>query len=267
MASTDIDIERELKHLPLETTSLLGEANAIRIVSRWLVGILITLFLVLFLPWQQSVRGEGTVTALDPAHRPQELPTRIDGRIEQWYVQEGQYVKQGDSIVRISEIKEEYLNPNVLPLTSQQQSAKESAIGEKQNKAAALTMQISQFEAQRNFKLQQTANKIEQYRAEVRQATLEDSVARDQLRRRERLFRDTLGLVSVNELQAFQIRVQSASAKLVEKQQALLITETDLSSIPAEYGEKIAKSQSDRASTLAEVSEGRAEVAKLRPAD
>lgn len=264
MASTDIDIERELKHLPLETTSLLGEANAIRIVSRWLVGILITLFLVLFLPWQQSVRGEGTVTALDPAQRPQELPTRIDGRIEQWYVQEGQYVKQGDSIVRISEIKEEYLNPNVLPLTAQQQSAKESAIGEKQNKAAALTMQISQLEAQRNFKLQQTANKIEQYRAEVRQATLEDSVARDQLRRRERLFRDTLGLVSVNELQAFQIRGQSASAKLVEKQQALLITETDLSSIPAEYGEKIAKSQSERASTLAEVSEGRAEVAKLR---
>ena len=107
MARTDIDIERELKHLPLETTSLLGEANAMRIVSRWLAGILITLFLVLFLPWQQNVRGEGTVTALDPAHRPQELPTRIDGRIEQWYVQEGQYVHEGDSIVRISVIKEE----------------------------------------------------------------------------------------------------------------------------------------------------------------
>ena len=264
MAMSDLDIERELKHLPLETTALLGGANTSRIVSRWLLGILITLFLVLFLPWQQSVRGEGTVTALNPGDRPQELPTRIDGRIERWYVQEGQYVQKGDSIVRISEIKEEYLNPNVLPLTSQQQSAKESAIGEKQNKAAALTMLISQLEAQRDFKLQQTANKIEQYRAEIRQAVLEDSVARDQLRRRERLFRDTLGLVSVNELQAFQIRVQSASAKLVEKQQMLLSTQTDLSSVPAEYGEKISKARSDRASTLAEISEGRSEVAKLK---
>ena len=86
MALSDLDIERELKHLPLETTALLGEANTSRIVSRWLLGILITLFLVLFLPWQQSVRGEGTVTALDPSDRPQELPTRIDGRIERWFV-------------------------------------------------------------------------------------------------------------------------------------------------------------------------------------
>lgn len=264
MAWSDLDIERELKHLPLETTALLGEANTSRIVSRWLLGILITAILLLFLPWQQSVRGEGTVTALDPSDRPQELPARIDGRIEEWYVQEGQFVKKGDSIVRISEIKEEYLNPNVLPLTAQQQAAKESAIGEKQNKASALTTLISQLESQRDFKLQQTANKIEQYRAEVRQATFEDSVARDQQRRRERLFRDTLGLVSVNELQAFQVRVQSAAAKLVEKQQALLSTETDLSSVPAEYGEKISKARADRASTLAEVSEGRSDIAKLK---
>ena len=27
MALSDLDIERELKHLPLETTALLGEAN------------------------------------------------------------------------------------------------------------------------------------------------------------------------------------------------------------------------------------------------
>jgi multidrug efflux pump subunit AcrA (membrane-fusion protein) len=264
MATSDLDIERELKHLPLETTTLLGEADTGRIVSRWLVGILITLVVLLFLPWQQSVSGNGRVTALSPSDRPQQLQTRIDGRIETWFVQEGQYVKKGDSIVRISEIKDDYLNPNVLPLTRLQQTAKEGAITEKLNKADALAMQITQLEQQRDFKLQQTKAKVQQYRAEVRQATLEDSVARDQLRRRERLFRDTLGLVSVNDLQTFQIRVQSAAAKLVEKQQMLLITQTDLQSIPAEYGEKIAKSRSDRAATLSEVSEGRSEVAKLR---
>ena len=35
MAASDLDIERELKHLPLETTSLLGRADTTRIVSRW----------------------------------------------------------------------------------------------------------------------------------------------------------------------------------------------------------------------------------------
>jgi len=264
MAASDIDIERELKSLPLETTVLLSRAESGRVVSRWLLGLLITLGLVMFLPWQQNVQGNGAVTALSPSDRPQQLQTRIDGRIETWFVSEGQYVKKGDSIVRISEIKEEYLNPNVLPLTRQQQQAKENAIDEKLNKAEALAQQVAQLEQQREFKMQQTRNKLLQYQAEVRQATLEDSVARDQLRRRERLFRDSLGLVSVNDLQTFQIRVQSAAAKLVEKQQMLLITETDLASIPAEYGEKIAKSRSDRAATLAEVSEGRSDVAKLK---
>lgn len=264
MAASDIDIARELKSLPLETTALLNKADSGRVVSRWLLGLLITLALVMFLPWQQNVQGNGAVTALSPSDRPQQLQTRIDGRIEAWFVSEGQFVKKGDSIVRISEIKEDYLNPNVLPLTRQQQEAKESAIGEKLNKATALAQQVEQLEQQREFKLQQTQNKLLQYQAEVRQATLEDSVARDQLRRRERLFRDSLGLVSVNDLQTFQIRVQSAAAKLVEKQQMLAITQTELASIPAEYGEKIAKSRSDRAATLAEVSEGRSDVAKLK---
>jgi membrane fusion protein, adhesin transport system len=264
VATSDLDIDRELKSLPLETATLLGAAENSRVVSRWLIGILVVLVAIMFLPWQQNVQGNGMVTALSPADRPQQLQSRIDGRIEAWFVSEGQFVKKGDSIVRISEIKEEYLNPNVLPLTQQQQDAKESAIAEKLNKAAALAQQIDQLEQQRGFKLQQTANKVLQYQAEVQQAILEDSVARDQLRRRERLFRDSLGLVSVNDLQTFQIRAQSASAKLVEKQQMLAITQTDLQSIPAEYGEKISKSRSDRAATLAEVSEGRSDVAKLK---
>ncbi|MCU0649296.1 MAG: HlyD family secretion protein [Gemmatimonadaceae bacterium] len=264
MANTDYIIDRELKTLPLETTKLLGEEKTGRVVSNWIIGTLLAVIVALFLPWQQSVRGDGTVTAFRPVDRPQDLPSRIDGRIEAWYVLEGQFVKQGDSIARISEIKEDYLNPNVLPLTRDQQRAKEGSISEKLAKARALDVQITQLEAQRDFKITQTRNKVTQYEAEVRQATLEDSVARDQLRRRERLFRDTLGLVSVNELQAFQVRAQSASAKLVEKQQMLAITRTDLDAVPAEYGEKIAKSRSDRAATLAEVNEGRSEVAKLK---
>lgn len=70
MAGSDLDIERELKHLPLETTTLLGTANTSRIVSRWLIGILLVLLAIMFLPWQQNVQGMGYVTALSPADRP-----------------------------------------------------------------------------------------------------------------------------------------------------------------------------------------------------
>ncbi|MCA0377210.1 MAG: HlyD family efflux transporter periplasmic adaptor subunit [Gemmatimonadetes bacterium] len=264
MAHSDLDIERELKHLPLETAALLGAADTGRIVARWLIGLLIALVIILVLPWQQSVRGNGRVTAFSPSDRPQQLPSRIDGRIEEWYVAEGQFVHRGDSIVRLSEIKDDYLNPQVLPLTREQLAAKNTAVAEKRRKAEALAQQIAQLEQQATLKLRQAVAKVEQYRAELRQATLEDSVARDQLRRRERLFRDSLGLVSVNDLQAFQVKAQSTAAKLVEKAQALDIAETDRVAVPVEYGEKIAKARSDRAATLADVSESEAEIAKLR---
>ncbi|MCU0634764.1 MAG: biotin/lipoyl-binding protein, partial [Gemmatimonadaceae bacterium] len=149
MANTDYIIDRELKTLPLETTKLLGEEKTGRVVSNWIIGVLLAVIVALFLPWQQNVRGDGTVTAFRPVDRPQDLPSRIDGRIEAWYVQEGQFVKRGDSIARISEIKEDYLNPNVLPLTRDQQRAKEGSITEKLAKARALEQQIAQLEAQR----------------------------------------------------------------------------------------------------------------------
>ena len=46
-----------------------------KILAYWLVGILLFLFLCLFLPWQQNVDGSGSVTALSPSDRPQEVNT------------------------------------------------------------------------------------------------------------------------------------------------------------------------------------------------
>ena len=54
-----------------------------------LVGILI-----LFLPWTQNISGSGSVTTLKPDQRPQTIQTAIAGRIEKWYVQEGDFVKK-----------------------------------------------------------------------------------------------------------------------------------------------------------------------------
>ncbi|WP_428095125.1 biotin/lipoyl-binding protein [Candidatus Pollutiaquabacter sp.] len=57
------------------------------------------------MPWTQNIRSSGSVTTYLPQDRPQSLQSVIPGRIERWYIREGQFVHKGDTIVRISEIR------------------------------------------------------------------------------------------------------------------------------------------------------------------
>ena len=65
----------------------------------FLGAFLLIAIIVLFLPWTQNVAGKGYVTTLTPDQRPQTIQSPIPGRIEKWYVKEGDYVI-GDSKIR-----------------------------------------------------------------------------------------------------------------------------------------------------------------------
>ncbi len=250
--------------LPLRSSRLLYESQSYRVVARWVVGLFVAIVLAAFLPWQQNVQGTGVLSALSPSDRPQTLPSRIDGRIERWFVAEGQFVARGTPIVQISEIKDEYMDPEVVTRTREELAAKSSAVQDKRRKAAALAEQIEALEDVLELKLEQARNKVVQLNAVVAQVTLEDSIATDQFARRDSLYRSPLGLVSLNDLQSSRMRAQSASAALVQRRNELLNAEIELRSLEAEYREKIEKARSDRSGTLAEVGEGEAEIAKLR---
>ena len=85
----------------LATLALLEVDTSYRTVWRWLATIGIGVLVLLFLPWQQTVQGTGIVTALAPQDRPQILPSRIDGRVERWLVDEGAFVTAGTPLVEI----------------------------------------------------------------------------------------------------------------------------------------------------------------------
>ncbi len=259
-AGQDVNIE----HLPLQTSRLLLEERSYRVISRWSLGLFVAFLLSAFIPWQQNIRGFGLVSALSPMDRSQDLPSRIDGRVERWFVAEGQFVAKGSPIVQISEIKDEYLDPEVLQRTREQLDATVQANVDKRNKAAALASQIEALEAGLEVKLAQAQNKLEQVRAELEQSVVEDSVARDQYERRRALFESPLGLASLNDLQAARVRAQSAGAKLVEKQNSFRNAELEFDMLRADAREKIEKARSDRSSTLAEVAEGEGKVASFR---
>lgn len=250
--------------LPLGTARLLQETTSYRTIWLWLAGITIGLVIILFLPWQQNVQGTGVVSAVSPQDRWQVLPSRIDGRIERWLVPEGTRVSAGTPIVEISEIKDEYMDPQVVERTEEQMRAKERGNRDKEGKAGAYAQQIEALEQSLELKRQQTRNKVLQYQAALDQAVLDDSLARDQYQRREALYGSPLGLVSLNDLQASRLKAQSAAAKLVEKRNELANVQVDLQAIEAEYREKIAKARSERLATLAEIQEGVGEISKLR---
>ena len=254
-------VERELGRLRLYSPAMLNTAGSHRAFFRWVLGLVVAAVLALFLPWQQNIQGTGVVTALRPQDRPQTLPAAIDGQIQQWHVREGQFVRRGELIARISEVKEDYLDPQLVRRTAEQRDAKAESNVNKQLAADALARQVTVLERGLVLKLEQTRNKIQQYEADVRAGAADSAFAHNQLERRQAVFDS--GLVSLNDFQATQLKFQKAAADLAEKRAGLANARVDLGAVAAEYQKEIVKAQADRAKTLADANDGAAEVAKL----
>ena len=95
----------------LVATEMLNKAPK-KLLRNSVLGLLIVGFIVLLLPWTQNIRSNGKVLTLRPEQRPQTINALIGGRIEKWFVKEGDLVKKGDTMMCISEIKEGYFDPN-----------------------------------------------------------------------------------------------------------------------------------------------------------
>lgn len=246
------------------------------LLTRWLLVIMGLSIIFLFLPWTQNIQSKGKVTTLRPEQRPQIIPSPIDARIDRWYVREGQLVKKGDTIVFLSEIKSDYLDPDLVPRTQQQVNAKEGAIISYQDKASALEDQINNMESQLSLKQQQLRRKLEQGKfkidadaADLAQAIIQDSIAKVQYQRAQNLFEK--GIDSRAKVEEKQAKLQETSNKIIAAENKLnssraelRIANVELNAVQAEYNEKIAKARSDIASTSSQRFDAEADVSKLR---
>lgn len=69
-----------------------------------LIGIAVVVAILFYVPWVQTAQGRGMVIALDPDQRPQEVTALVPGRVERWFVQDGQHVNAGDPIARVVDV-------------------------------------------------------------------------------------------------------------------------------------------------------------------
>ncbi len=74
-----------------------------------LIGVALAVAFLTFTPWTQTTSGFGTVTALNPNDRLQEINALVPGRISEWYVRDGSHVDVGDPIVEIVDIDPQLL--------------------------------------------------------------------------------------------------------------------------------------------------------------
>lgn len=254
--------------------SALSSAN--RMFTRWLVALMLIVLIMMFLPWTQNIQTEGQLTTLQPGQRPQTINSTIAGRIEKWYVREGQLVEKGDTIAFLSEIKADYFDPQLVARTENQVKAKQSAIGSYDQKVNALENQVKAMREELKFKQSQIQNKIRQtelklesQKAAVEQAKIDAEIAEFQLKRTDTLFQK--GIKSLTDLESKRLKVQEVNAKLIaatnklaESENEVNIAKLNVSTIKNEYANKIAKAESDKFSTLSTRFDAEGSVNKLQ---
>ncbi|MEM6300622.1 MAG: HlyD family efflux transporter periplasmic adaptor subunit [Pseudomonadota bacterium] len=129
---------------------------------------------LIYVPWVQTAYGVGSVTALNPNDRMQEINAFVSGRIAEWYVRDGSRVKFGDPIIKIVD--------NDPQLLERLQAEREQVVAKLM--AAETALEIAQIDKRRMERLfdeglsarrefEQARIRVEQLRSDVAQAGAE----------------------------------------------------------------------------------------------
>jgi multidrug resistance efflux pump len=249
--------------------------NKKSLVRLWFGLLLILSIVVLFLPWTQNIRAEGKVTTLKQEQRPQQINTIIAGRVEKWYVKEGDHVEKGDTILQLSEVKPDYLDPKLLERTEEQIEAKQSSLEYYQNKVTATETQIDALQNALRAKLDQLKNKLQQLTVKAEAdsmdmvAAINDwKIATVQYDRQKAMYDS--GLVSLTQLEGRNVNFQNSAAKKISAENKYLATKQEMnivriefSSVQQEYIEKVSKAESDKFGSLSMIAGSQGDIAKL----
>ncbi len=244
-------------------------------INRFLLAFAIILIIVMFLPWTQNISGQGQVTTLKPDQRPQTIQSQIPGRIEQWFVREGDFVKKGDTILRISEVKSEYFDDRLLERTNDQIIAKSSSVVAYDGKIKALNSQIEALRKEKVIKLNQARNKIRQAELKVKSDSIDYEAAKTNMTIAQRQFERTAtlaeeGLKAVIDVEEKRLKLQESEAKLISQenkylssQNEMINVQVELSRINTTYDEKISKAEGEMYTARSSQYDTEAQVTKL----
>jgi len=247
-----------------------------KVFSRWLKYFFVLFGLLLFLPWTQNIQSKGYVTTLRPDQRPQTIQSVIAGKIEKWFVREGDFVNKGDTILFLSEIKDEYFDPQLLTRVEDQIKTKELTVNSYMEKVKALDSQIDALLRTKKLKMEQASNYVRQAHLQIQSDSIDYEasktnleIAAKQLERAEQLYND--GLKSLTELETRKLKLQDAQSKKISaenkylsSQNKLINAEVELNSLENQYRNKLAKAESEKFTAMSSMYDSEAAVTKMQ---
>lgn len=242
----------------------------------WMWGLIFFCIAFLFLPWTQNIQADGKTIPLNPADRPQTIDATISGRIEKWYVKEGDKVKKGDTILYLSEVKSDYFDPDLVSRSKSRVENKEGSIQEYLAKINALNDFQRAIESEVLIKQQiiknkiyQVIQKIEADSIDLNRVKLDLQIARIQLDRTESL--NLRGIKSTVEIEDKKFKIQELNAKLNSSENKLNITRNEKLNLQIEekaiindFIQKSSKINSDIAAAKAAIMDTESYLDKLR---
>ena len=256
--------------------SMLGNNKVSNTFSKLLIVSFLIFIIVLFLPWTQNIKSKGYVTTIQPDQRPQTINSIIAGKMEKWFVREGDFVEKGDTILFLSEIKDEYFDPNLLSRTEEQIKAKELTVQSYMSKVSSLDNQIDALLKTKSLKTEQAKNYIQQAKLSVKSDSVDLEAAKtnyqialQQYERQEQLYKD--GLKSLTELESRKLKLQETQAKMISAENKLLSSrnklinaEVEINSINNQYRDKLSKAESEKFTALSSMYDAEALVTKMQ---
>ncbi|WP_116106378.1 HlyD family secretion protein [Lewinella sp. IMCC34191] len=269
-------VNRYVDRSRLSSLQYVENRKAGRVLLRLLIIFSVLFLIALFLPWTQNVRATGELTTLRPNERPQVIQTVIGGQVRQWYVREGDFVEEGDTLLWLSETKDAYFDTSLLDRTQSQVRAQEMSLESYNSKVAALADQMDALRESGRLRTEQARNELRQAQLTVAsdsmdlEATrLNTEVAREQYERIESLYDQ--GLKSLTDLENRRVTYQQAQAELISAENKLLASRNkvinarvELNAIQAKLRDDLAKTSSDRYTALSGRFDAEAKVADLQ---
>lgn len=274
ISKNSIDEKVDLEEF--STIQMVHKKSSYRKYNKILLGFFIFSLLFMLLPWTQNIQGIGFVTTLTPDQRPQTIHSMIAGRIEKWYVNEGQFVKKGDTILFISEIKDDYFDPNLVQNTENQMKAKQLSMESYTDKVDVLYLQINAMEQERVLKLEMARNKVEQSQLKVISDSMDLEAVKTQLKIAQTQYNRSFqlekeGLKPMTDVEDKRLRLQDAEAKIITQQNKFLGSKNELlnarieiNRISAEFTDKVSKARGEQYTALSSQFDTEAQVNKLQ---
>lgn len=218
--------------------------------------------IILILPWTQNIRSDGNVSVLKPNQKPQTINSVIGGQVENWFVQEGDFVQKGDTLLKISEIKVDYFDDQLLDRTKNQVEFKKQSVTAYNDKIKAQNEQIENLAKQQELKLSQAVNKLLQTKLLVQNdsnsfaaAETDLNIANFQFKRQDSLYK--AGLKSLTDLEKRKLNQQKTRAKYIGAKNKWLAAKNkvinaqiEIANIRTKFNLDLNKLQSSRLSTV-----------------